>query len=223
MPTTPNRGYPYPAQSDPADVPYSMQQLAEAVDADVEAIPQVGLVPIRPTSVSGAGVTIDSDGSVVLTGATITDINGIFSARYSNYKMQGKFQGSNTGAALHMRFRSATGEDQTGNYIWEGISTNGTGGNGRFASGGTNGFDLTRLHADGTRRASVDMEIFDPFPSTYNTNISHRGGSVDSNGYLSIHVNGAFNLPTSFQGVRFYQSAGTVTGRVRFFGYAGLV
>lgn len=34
---TPNRGYPYPLPTDPADVPQALQDLAEAVDDDVEA------------------------------------------------------------------------------------------------------------------------------------------------------------------------------------------
>lgn len=35
---TPNRGYPYPIGSDPANVPGAVQDFAEAVDADLKAI-----------------------------------------------------------------------------------------------------------------------------------------------------------------------------------------
>lgn len=39
MPTsTPNRGYPAPVNSDPADVPQALQDLAEAIDADLATI-----------------------------------------------------------------------------------------------------------------------------------------------------------------------------------------
>lgn len=38
MPTTPNRAYPYPAPADPVDIPGDMQELAEAIDDDLEAI-----------------------------------------------------------------------------------------------------------------------------------------------------------------------------------------
>lgn len=38
MPNTLNRAYPYPSGSDANDVPYRMQQLAEAVDADMVTV-----------------------------------------------------------------------------------------------------------------------------------------------------------------------------------------
>lgn len=39
MPTpTPNRGYPAPVNSDPADVPQALQDLAEAIDSDLATI-----------------------------------------------------------------------------------------------------------------------------------------------------------------------------------------
>lgn len=38
MPTTADRAYPYPAGTDTPNVPYWSQALAEAVDADVEAL-----------------------------------------------------------------------------------------------------------------------------------------------------------------------------------------
>lgn len=38
MPTTSNRGYPYPGQTDADNVPASMQALANAVDADLAAV-----------------------------------------------------------------------------------------------------------------------------------------------------------------------------------------
>lgn len=41
MPTpTPNRGYPAPVNSDPADVPGALQALAEAVDTDLATFPE---------------------------------------------------------------------------------------------------------------------------------------------------------------------------------------
>ncbi|MFJ2675141.1 hypothetical protein [Streptomyces sp. NPDC087525] len=38
MPATTPRGYPYPVPDDPADVPQAMQDLASAVDTDVQAV-----------------------------------------------------------------------------------------------------------------------------------------------------------------------------------------
>lgn len=47
MGTTPNRSYPYPDPTDPADFPQGMQDLAEAVDLDVQAlVDSVARVPL---------------------------------------------------------------------------------------------------------------------------------------------------------------------------------
>lgn len=45
MGTTANRNYPYPDPTDPADMPQALQDLAEAVDVDVEALSALAVIP----------------------------------------------------------------------------------------------------------------------------------------------------------------------------------
>lgn len=64
MGTTPNRNYPYPDPTDPADFPQGMQDLAEAVDNDIRLlVASLAFVPFcvvtgdTPTLVSSATTT----------------------------------------------------------------------------------------------------------------------------------------------------------------------
>ncbi|MFF1957948.1 hypothetical protein ACFVWX_13280 [Streptomyces sp. NPDC058220] len=66
MPATTTRGYPYPVPSDPADVPQAMQDLASAVDTDVQtvytgisarpAVKAVGAVTSKYTNVTSGSL-----------------------------------------------------------------------------------------------------------------------------------------------------------------------
>lgn len=177
-----------------------------------------GLVPLRPTSVNGTGVSIDTDGSIVCTGATLTEIRGFASSDFTNYRILIKGSGSSTGAAFYMRLMSGTTIETSSNYIWEGAFSNPTLGLVRWTNGGANLVDLGRLHVDATRRASFAIELYD-LQLGFNTGISYVSSGVDGSGPLSISSNGAFNLPTAFDGAAFLQSAGTFTGRIQIFGY----
>ena len=60
MPNTVNRGYPYPGVSQVPDIPYDMQQLTEAIDADVEDIDTrlVDLTAAMPAAIQAGSGTI---------------------------------------------------------------------------------------------------------------------------------------------------------------------
>lgn len=82
MPTTPNREYPYPNGTDAGNVPYAMQQLAEAIDADVQGAlelpPYVEFHRSSPQStVSGADATINLDASPTVVNGTWNLSSGV--------------------------------------------------------------------------------------------------------------------------------------------------
>ncbi|RYJ26490.1 hypothetical protein CU044_3783 [Streptomyces sp. L-9-10] len=62
MPATTPRGYPYPVPTDPADVPQAMQDLASAVDTDVQTV--YNGISARP-SVKAVGQTVAKYTNVV--------------------------------------------------------------------------------------------------------------------------------------------------------------
>ncbi|WP_326811617.1 hypothetical protein [Streptomyces scopuliridis] len=62
MPATTPRGYPYPVPTDPADVPQAMQDLASAVDTDVQTV--YNGISARP-SVKAVGQTVAKYNNVV--------------------------------------------------------------------------------------------------------------------------------------------------------------
>ncbi|HEX6518288.1 MAG TPA: hypothetical protein VF049_22195 [Nocardioidaceae bacterium] len=64
MPTTPNRAYPYPAPSDPNDVPGDLEAFARAVDADLTAL--AVRAGARPQARVSAQTTVSATGEVVV-------------------------------------------------------------------------------------------------------------------------------------------------------------
>lgn len=61
-----SRGYPFPEGDDAANVHEDIEALAEAVDADIEAV-ETGAMPAAPTSiVVGGGVANGTDGFIEL-------------------------------------------------------------------------------------------------------------------------------------------------------------
>jgi hypothetical protein len=69
MPTTPNYGYPYPTLDDPPNVPADLQELAEAIDADLKADRDARRVPLLFTgtgtqALSGTTVYIAVSASI---------------------------------------------------------------------------------------------------------------------------------------------------------------
>jgi hypothetical protein len=78
MPTTPNRGYPYPAASGAADVPYDLQRLAEAVDADLKLPNPVGNAVDATTAVTATSANTvypgSGDISLTLTKPTLVQV-----------------------------------------------------------------------------------------------------------------------------------------------------
>jgi hypothetical protein len=178
---------------------------------------QQGLVQVIPTSVtvgSGSG-SVNSKGTISLSGVSSAKINGCFSSTYDNYKIT--VAGLNTAttgvAGISFRFVKSTVES-TSNYFYTFIYAGNSGGPSRTYAGSQSIWSAGAL---GDYESSVIWDIIEPFKAASRTNYyGNYTGVASTNNEMGI-VNGFHTLTDSYDGFSF--SCGTFTGTIRVYGY----
>ena len=203
MPNTTNNNWPTPADTDlvknGAD---AIRDLGNAIDTTlgVYSPSTPGLVKINTTSFSGV---------------SSQSINDVFSATYDNYKLVIKLVSTGE-TRLDFRMRVSGADNSTSNYYKQSNIAKDTGVAGaeslaqdKFIGFGTN-----------TTITPILFEVFSPF-------IAEATGFLGWNHKVetlaTVHENnfssGLHNVASSFTGITFFPSSGTITGTVSVYGY----
>jgi hypothetical protein len=180
---------------------------------------QVGLVPVRPTSVTmGSGTsTIDINGLVTFTTAgSYVMLNGVFTSSFRNYRIH---LSTSTSIAAAIDFRYSVGGTAS--------SAGYTQGNGRFAG---NVFDNYSMGFNGPRHYlgiqggsqansfAAAIDVFTPNLATY-TNHIFTGTGYDASYPITLSGGGSHQVATAYDGIYFMPASGTITGTVKVYGY----
>ena len=178
---------------------------------------QIGLWKITPTSVSGTGATIDSDGSVVvLGGGTNFTVNGAFSADYSSYKIIVSNFRLNTAGGLFM----ALGTSNTGtSHNTSELTVNAAGSIAGAGTATASRFNLPIVSRGGTTDTSCEVTLISPF-QVAETFMSGTGTDTNTAGAFRLY--GGINLArTSFSALHFStQTTETISvAVVKIYGY----
>jgi hypothetical protein len=179
---------------------------------------ELGLSLITPTSVAttGGSNSISTTGAVSFTSASAISLNGCFSSTYDNYRINFQTTTISTGSDVDLLlYGRSNGVNTTTSTVSERIvqwSTTITGGettNGRFGASSNTYSNFSQY----------SIEIKAPFLSQ--RTIWNSSGSYVSNGGVpyQVLIMGYVDLSTSFDGITFYPSSGTITGTVRIYGY----
>lgn len=169
-------------------------------------------------TVIGAG--LDHIVTSTFSGASTASFNNIFSALYTNYKLLLTVSPS-ANSTLQMRMR-ASGTDTVGtNYTYRGtVYGNDSGSNVRTAtSGGT--VEIATLSMAAGRKTTFTIDFKAPYLAE-TTTAEYRGAVAYSQSAVAVIDSiGMMHLvdTTLYDGVSFYASTGTLTGRVSVFGY----
>jgi hypothetical protein len=152
------------------------------------------------------------------TAVSSLSVNSCFSATYDNYLILGNIFGSVTSATvLNIRFRVATTDDTSGNYVQISTSNTNLAGPTRTftASGtaaqigststGTGYFQATAMYPQAAQQTEVQTNW---------TNISAAVVNSQGNGSANFVQN------TQFDGFTLLPATGTITGTVRVYGYS---
>lgn len=177
---------------------------------------QVGLVPVKPTSVSVASGTasVDVNGLVTFTGAGNVMLNGVFTSAYSNYKII--FATSTVTVSTATYFRFAQAGTATSSSIWYGAG---------YYYGINGAGVLTATNAG--------AEIYvNSVVSTGFTNLATSADiTINKNNFISQSVGfpnnaggaisyGLWNASvSSYDGFRINPASGNMTGTVKVYGW----
>jgi hypothetical protein len=217
-----------PVSNDSLNSPSHSAQHANANDA-IEAIEGYlltgagasGLVKMIPTSAVGG--TIDAAGTVTIGSAVSTvSLNGCFTSAYSHYRVIfAPLASSTTGTTTYIRFRTGSTDNSNANYAWAGnqVTYAGTGSTG-FGTAQTLGFICFGSYTTGNAWGSCVLDIFNPQLTQFTT-WEAQGTGVNTGGVVTkTTFGGYFANNTSFDGITFLPTAGTLTGgTISVYGY----
>ena len=165
-----------------------------------------------------------SGGALILTGSadfttsSAVNINDCFSATYLNYLVLFNISSSSAADAdIAARLRVGGSDDSTSNYFRNTLFNNGTSVAGLRVNSATS-WDLLQVASSKNAQVALQMTIFDPFESITTKAISHsnRWNSSDNNQATATMEH---RVSSSFTGISFFPNTGTITGKIRIYGY----
>ena len=184
----------------------------------VAEVNKQGHTAIIPTSVAGTGVTVGASGKVSFTASTSISLNGIFTSTYDHYKVEIYTTASST-AVLRVVLRSAGTDATAANYDYTLL----------YANSGTPGSATVAANANWALNASIsstvmkhNLELTNPFLASMTTAIGRSVAYASAVAPLIGNFGGGHRLSTSYDGLTFTTSTGSLTGTIRVYGYNDL-
>jgi hypothetical protein len=181
----------------------------------VAEVNKQGHTAIIPTSVAGTGVTVGASGKVSFTASTSISLNGIFTSTYDHYKVEIYTTAAST-AVLRVVLRSAGTDATAANYDYTLL----------YANSATPGSATVAANANWTLNASIsstvmkhNLELTNPFLASMTTAIGRSVAYASAVAPLIGNFGGGHRLSTSYDGLTFTTSTGSLTGTIRVYGY----
>lgn len=184
----------------------------DLASATTDLTPYSTTAQMNTAIAASAGLTLVNTTAVSAT-ATV-NIDNCFSSAYDNYRIVFSGNGSSHNE-ISARYRTSGSTNSTSNYNWQYTARESTGAGTNSASN----TDRIFLGLTGATKGSITIDVLEPFATTYTTcNSINSYMSVGTNNGLFISGT-QFNATTSFDGISFYMSTGTITGTIKIYGY----
>jgi hypothetical protein len=213
--------------------------MATAIDAKGDLIGGTGADTFSRLAVGSNGTVLTADstqstglkwaapstGALVLTGSadfttsSAVNINNCFSATYLNYLVLINITAvSATDSDMSVRLRVGGVDNSAASYFDNTFQNNGaTAGGNRVNSATSWGFG--NMASSKATQLAFQATFYDPFSSitTKVLSQSNRWNSSDNNQFLMANEH---RVASSFDGVSFIPSSGTISGKIRIYGYS---
>jgi hypothetical protein len=177
---------------------------------------RAGLAKIVPSSVavgSGTG-SADSLGTVTFSGCSSVSLNDVFSATYQNYKIVINYSGT-VSDYLYFRTRASGTDLSSSIYGRTVIIMDSAIGYLSSASQSAGWSGNTTANFNG----SSEVNVYSPFESAV-TRVFASGTNKRASNTSAVFMHGnIIDNTTSYDGITFYPSSGTVTGTIRVYGF----
>ena len=174
-----------------------------ALTSDIPAATTPGMTKVGDTDFSGASdATFDS----------------VFSSTYRNYKVLIDIQAANNNTNFQLQFRDSSGYLTGSNYgvksMYALSSSN--------ANNYTSGYNITAGNF-GVLLSGMGLNThygfyIDIWGPNLAEKTSYAGSGSNANGHI-FHSSGAYTVATVLTGIKFYQSAGNISGSIQIYGY----
>lgn len=174
-----------------------------------------GLYLIRPTAVSGTGVTIDNAGHIALASATGNiSFDGAFSSRFDHYLVDIQVDTASSDVGLSFNFRAAAA-DLVGSTYYSSLVENAIGiGPLRQDFSATASAALGRVAVNG---GAVQLDISRPSKTVGAKVFQVR--STDAASYSRTGGGYFTTTTTAVDGIRIAIGVVTLTGKIKIYGY----
>ena len=173
-----------------------------------------GLVLVKPSTVVNG--TDNGKGTVSFSAASTVSLNGVFSANYTNYSVI--IEGTrSTNNIIYARYRASGSDNSTATY-GNGVIKN-TGGTPTVSATATNDAQIDFLGTSDSQSYYINMSISNPFIASNTLSISSTINGLYSTQQVVGNSWGRKADTTSYDGITFYPSTGTITGTISVYGY----
>jgi hypothetical protein len=174
-----------------------------------------GLRLVTPTSIANSGGSASaSGGAVTFSAVNSVSLNGVFTSSYPNYLITFDISTQASTAEITARLRVSGTDTITGyNRVDAYWTTSWTGGFSRVTNSTGTAFGL--LPNLGATDSNGTMNVLSP--QLAESTITNFAGSA--NGSVIQLSAGRLGAATSFDGMTLIASTGTITGKIRVYGY----
>jgi hypothetical protein len=161
----------------------------------------------------GGGSGLVLTGSSTFSASSSVNIDNCFSTTYINYFVALTQVSTNSGDGIYMRFRTGGSTNSTGNYNVQQLLVDGTTVTPTRQTSQTEG----RVGDINTGGCNLQGFLANPYQSTYTT---YMGTSIINPSSVAGRKDfqNNFAATTSFDGINFWCSVGTMTGNVKIYG-----
>lgn len=183
--------------------------------ADGNVLTKSGTAPAWTSAGAVGGLVLIT--SETFSAVSSVSVNGCFTSSYDNYQLMLRIT-SSANVALTARYRASGSDDSTSNYhtqIIQGFSTTAQGA--RAAS--ESSFRAGRLQSVAAH--AIVMWIYSPHDATQTSFLAkqHVHGDNAITSPETLDTVAFHNVSTSFDGISFIPSSGTISGVLRIYGY----
>lgn len=194
-------------------------RLALGTAGQVLTVNSGATAPEWATPATPAAAALVLTGSADFTTSSAVNINNCFSATYLNYLVLINITDvSATDMDLAARLRVSGADNSTANYFGNALFNNGTSIGGQRINSATS-WDLGNQAASKDTQTAQHFTLFDPFQTITTKLLQHsnRWNSSDNNQATAAMEH---RVASSFNGISFIPGSGTISGKIRIYGYS---